>query len=183
MNNRERTPKIDHMHLYIAIRRNKENADGQELCFREVIRNKITSLDALEARIKNIPGTWRIYKTVNSRDMEKARILLLMKLIENPDLAYKVDTIWKTCLLQPKCRTEHKLLWDVDGKVNEEDVRSIFYYKEVEIKELIKTPNGFNVVTDICDTRIFKTITDTWDTIDDFEFSRDGVKFIKRMNN
>ncbi len=183
MNNRERTKKIEHMHLYIAIRRNKENSDGQEICFREVIRNEVTSLDALEVRVKSIPGTWRIYKTVNCRDMERARILLLMKLIENPDLAYKVDTIWKTCLLQPKCRKEHKLLWDIDGKiVDKHMIETIFSSRDVDIKECIKTPNGYNVITDVCDTRLFdKTHLIKTFLLEDFSFSRDGVKFIKRF--
>lgn len=180
MNNRERTPKIDIMHLYVAIRRNKENDDGQEICFREVIRNE-NSLNILESRVKSIPGIWRIYKTVNSRDMEKARIMLIMKLVENPQLAYKVDTLWKTCLLQPKCRAEHKIVWDIDGDISVRCVKTIFDCRLIEIKELIKTPNGYNVVTDVCDTRLFQNIK-TEAGVTDFGFRRDGVKFIKRFN-
>jgi len=183
MNNRERTKKQDTLHLYVAIRRNKENSDGQEICFREVIRDNKTSLDALEARIKSISGTWRIYKTVNSRDIEKARVLLLMKLIENPENSYKVDTIWKTCLLQPKCRAEHKLLWDVDGNITLTDLGKIFSDRKVFIKQYIKSPNGYNVVTELCDTRLFKKedIIKEYSSINDFGFSRDGVMFIKRF--
>jgi len=182
MNNRERTPKQDNLHLFIAIRRNKENKDGQELCCREIIYDEKTSLDILMARIRQHSGTWRIYKTVNARNIEKARLLLLMKLIENPENAYKVNTIWKTCLLQPKCRVENNLTWDIDGTITMTMIELIYKERNIVIKEIIKTPNGYNVITDICDTRLFnKEELKKEYKLDDFGYSRDGLKHITRV--
>lgn len=172
MVNREKIQKVETLHLYIALRRNKENKERRnEICIREIDRG-ISSIEILKQKTLKYHGVWRIYKTVNSRDPIKAQKLLMKQIIDNPENAYKLESVWKTCLLQPKCRAENNFMWDVDLNIEIEELKKYFKERGAFIKEIVKSPNGYNVVTEKCDVRKF---TDDW-----CKYYRDRYVFVER---
>ena len=158
----------DSVHILMALRRKKENRDAKgELCFRQVVRDIDVDYDILKTRIKNHDGFWRIYHTFNTRSVEKARRLVLKELIDYPEKAYKVDSLWKSCLLKPACRAEKNIMIDVDVKFKTEEER-INYLSgmwtiligncEISHDTVIRvfnSPNGVHLVLPHFNTRYF----------------------------
>ena len=179
MKDKERIEESTTAHLYIAIRRKKENSDLKEICFRHVIRDEGKDLEFIKQKIAGVPGVWRIYKTVNARNFEKARKILITKLVQDPEnWMYRVDSLWKTCLLQPKCRAERKYLLDIDTKdfKRECEVMEAIKKTNPELLERTETPNGVHIVLEKFDTRVLEGI-------EDVEFKRDGYVFVERITN
>lgn len=182
MNNKERYSKIEPIHLFIAIRRKKDQDESkkdqlQELCFRQIIRDRILDYEILRKKIEPYEGVWRIYKTVNGRRLEPARKFLMKALIEKPERhEHKIDSLWKTALLQKGSRYEKKFLIDIDKLMKENDVRNLMGSLSVEIEQIRKTPNGWHVVTNELDSRDFEDV-------EDIEIKRDGLIFIEKIFN
>ena len=177
MNDKERIKESKTGHLYIAIRRSKENDEGKELCFRQVIRDEEQDLDYIKHRIGGFPGVWRIYKTVNARDFSKAWKMVATKLIEDHDnWMYRVDSLWKTCLMKPECKAERKILIDIDTKELSDDIKKLLMNLNEQgvIKYWVETPNGTHIVSDKFDTRILEGIKD-------IEIKRDGYEFVDKI--
>ena len=160
----------DNVHLYLAIKRKKENPDmkshKEELCFRQVVYDEEEDLDILKFRISKFPGVWRIYKTVNARSVEKAKKVMFKWLIDGLYQHYRFDTLWKKALLQRECRAEKKALVDVDTN-NVEKIDSVIFtilrwfrnkdnypYKISDLMDVIETPNGFHIICKPFDKRI-----------------------------
>lgn len=154
------------VHLYIALRRKKENPDLPALYFRQIIFNDEVDLKALKVRIDAEEGVWRIHKTVNKRDCKKAAKLLLHKLIDDPELATRIPSLWKTCLMQPKAKGDRMFLIDLDNK-NILQARRVtktletigIDFDSIGIKQ---TPNGFHMILPAFDSRVlsdFKDVT------------------------
>ena len=177
MKDKERDTKVESYHLFIAIRRKKENRELKEICFRHIIRDDEMDLRLLKEKIKGIPGIWRIYKTVNARKVEPARKLLMKRLIdEHEKLEYRIDSLWKTCLLQPECKAERKFLIDVDAGDVPKELISLMYQKKIIMDEQIKTPNGYHLICKELDTRLLEGIKDV-------SFKRDAIKFVELIEN
>ena len=175
-NNREREPEVDMVHLFIALRRKKENTE-QELCFRSVIKHEESDLESLRARIKSIPGVWRIYKTVNPRKVEPARRLLMKKLIDYPkEFQYRIDSLWKNCLLQKECKGERNFMLDVDTKEIPRPLDYLIHDGSIVVDEIIETPNGWHIICKNIDTRILQGIPDVG-------VKRDDIKFVELIDN
>jgi len=175
-NNREREPEVDMVHLFIALRRKKEN-DGMELCFRQVIKHEDGDLASLKAKIATIPGIWRIYRTVNARKVEPARRLLMKKLIDYPnEFQYRIDSLWKNCLLQKECKGERNFMIDVDTKEIIPELQSMIHDDTIKVDETIKTPNGYHLICPKLDTRLLQGISDV-------EVKRDDIKFVELIKN
>ncbi len=148
------------MHLFIALRRKKDNPDGDKMCFRQVLRcydDFDEVLAQLKSKIKLYPGVWRIYQTVNRRNPVAAQRMLQIELINSPiDNSEKVDTIWKSCLL--KCKAENKWLLDIDTKDYDTIdiiINSLHNKYKVNIHHSIHTPNGKHIICDGFDNREF----------------------------
>jgi len=172
MANHEHKEYTDAVDLYMAFSRHK---DGQEAkCMRQVIRNPETDLAILELRTKILGGKWRIHKTVNKRDTEKARKWLLKKLIDFPEGRGFVDSLWRTALLQRESiYGEIKFLLDVDTK----DKEKITKVKELVGKKLleeIETESGWHFITKPFDTRKICEL-------DFVSMNRDGYVYIKTV--
>lgn len=162
------------VHFYLAFQRPRIGNRG---CLRMVIRDEDVDLDVLELRCRLLGGTWRIHKTVNARDCDKALNRLMHKLIDNPEFASRVDSEWRSILLQRDCvYGETKFMLDVDTK----DVDKI-----IELEELIdhsdgivdwrvETPKGWHFITNGFDTR--KVCELPYVTL-----LRDGYYFIKQI--
>lgn len=168
MSNHEQKIHNENVHLYLAFRRNKVNEDDEgNRCFRQIIKDEKIDLDVLRFRCNLAGGVWRIHHTVNTRSTKKAMKLLQHKLIDTPENASFIDSLWRTCLLQVEARAERKFMIDVDTKDPQfikqvkEYVLSMFDNKsevsingysfslyEKRILKEIETPNGYHIITD-----------------------------------
>jgi len=170
MANHEARPKANAVDLLLAFARKKDGMSNMK-CIRTVIKNYDLDLTLLEAKLKVIGGTWKIHKTVNKRDTDKARIWLIHKLIDNPEYAGCVDSLWRTALLQP-----NKFLLDIDTEDNKKviEVDSRIKQSNGVIDEVIKTPHGWHYIVKPFDTRNICTL-------DYVTLIRDGYSFVKKI--
>jgi len=176
MNNRERDLEIEQYYLYIALRRKKEN-ELKELCFRQIIRDEAKDLHLLKEKIKDIPGVWRIYKTVNARKVAPALKLLQHRLIDEPErFAYRIDSLWKNCLLQKQCKGERNFLIDVDCEDFPTELIELITNGSILVDEKILTPNGWHLICKDLDTRLLQGIPN-------IEVKRDDIKFVELIYN
>lgn len=177
MNNREKDREVEMYHIYIALRRKKENRELPELCFRQIIRDEELDIEMLRAKIKNIPGTWRIYKTVNARKVEPARKLLMKHLIDEPEkFVYRIDSLWKNCLLQKVCKGERNFMIDFDDNISKVNLLKFLDNRKITHSEIIKTPNGWHIICPELDTRLLQGE-------ENVEVKRDDIKFVELIDN
>lgn len=151
MANHEEKHYAEAVNVLMALSRTK---DGQEAkCLRVVEKDPVLDLQILELRARAIGGKWRIHRTVNKRDTEKARIWLLHKLIDFPEGRGFIDSLWRTALLQPQhIYGEKKFLLDVDTK----DSDSVYLVRQIvgeNLIEAVETENGWHFITKPHDTR------------------------------
>jgi hypothetical protein len=175
MTNHEKKEYAESVHLLMGFQRTKDGELHSGSCVRTVIRDFDTDLKLFEYRLKLRGGIWRIHKTVNARDTEKARKWLMHKLIDNPECAGFIDSMWRTALLQPEnTYGKKRFLLDVDTKnINE----LLDFEKMLPIDfelERYKTPNGFHYITKAFDTRKVCELPYV-------SLQRDGYVFIKKI--
>ncbi len=174
--NKERVEKAETYHMFVATRRKKDN-DAKEICFRQIIRDERLDLESLKGRIKNISGIWRIYKTVNARKVRPAMKMLMKKLIDHPEeYEFKIDVLWRSCLLQSECNEDGKFMIDVDEKEIPDKLNILHKNNKFTFQEMIKTPNGWHLICDKLDTRILEGIPNV-------SVKRDGIKFVELIKN
>jgi hypothetical protein len=147
----------ENVHLLLAINRMKENdlsSHKEELCFRRPIYDYEEDLAILKTIISSRKGVWRIYKTVNPRNVEKARKILLHWLVDNMYVGKRFDAIWTKALMQRECRASKYALIDIDTK----DVSKIHILENVipkeSIMQKIETPNGWHYICKPFDKRL-----------------------------
>ena len=175
VSNSEPRPKTDYVHLYLAFARNKDGVD-KVACRRKVIVDAETDFRIFEAELKALGGTWRIHRTVNKRDVQKARIWMLHKLIDNPEYASCIDSIWRTALLQPHCKATEYFLLDIDTTNMEELDRAESLIPKHHLIHIFVTPEGYHHITAPFDTReICKLPYVT--------LNRDGYYFMKKIGD
>jgi hypothetical protein len=176
-------------HMFLALFRGKDNKDFQRSkapVIRQIIGSEPSlDLDILYAKIRRNTnrGIWRIYVTVNSRNKRKALNLFVHKIIDlhsdkNSEIC--IDSVWKSCLLQPECRADKFFLLDIDSEkayayvenaLRQELIKSV----HMPLNEaFIKTPNGWHLVTEPFDIRILKC--------EGLELKRDGYLFVELIN-
>ncbi len=77
-----------------------ENVGLTKKCIRKIVHSDDTIEDTVEylkGIVNREPGIWRFYRTVNKRNFEKGRKVLMKDLIDRPEeLEYKIDTHWKS---------------------------------------------------------------------------------------
>lgn len=156
--------RCDRVHVFLAIRRNKCNpgqTQKDELCFREVMPATFpvdTEIDFIqqEKTLKNLkarlePGSWRIYKTVNTRDVNKTyKIFQIMMIEYGESWIYRIDHLWKKCLCKPDARAEKKFLLDIDSTSPDvlREVNNFLILNKIKHGFNQPTPNGYHKVTD-----------------------------------
>ena len=166
------------VHLYIALRRKKDNEELQQLCFREIIYGE-DSLEQLKLRLSTTEGVWRIHKTINKRSTHKALALLHHKIIDNPLIvAERLPSEWKTCLMLPKSKAERNILLDIDSNEAYDEALKICSDNSLELGDYSKSPSGHHIVINAenIDTRLFNDIKD-------LTFQRDGYIFIEKYKS
>lgn len=178
MNDKERIPQLEEVHMFIAIRRKKENRDEREICFREIIRDEVGSYLALKARLSQFNGTWRIYRTINPRDTRIAQRMLLKKLIDFPEqYCYRIDSLWKSILMQKECKIGRNVLIDIDyPDYPEEEYHKLVEACELDVVNAVPSPNGYHIVARKPDTRLVGSYADY------VEIRRDGYVFVERLH-
>jgi hypothetical protein len=176
MSNHEEKPVTNAVHMLMAFKRTKDN-DGPAKCLRVVVRDYDMDLFLLEEKCKRLGGEWRIHKTINARDTEKARIWLMHRLIDDPNVRGYVDSIWRTALLQKECiHGEKKFLLDIDTKDAKQiaDLEGMIDASGGIVYERVPTTNGWHFITNAFDTR----------GLDGFcSLIRDGYVFIKKVGS
>jgi len=193
MNNREiRTPNKT-VHLFLGLQRTAKGHKKHN-CIRHVIKHDtLQELSMFENKLLSIGGQWRIHKTVNARNVEKARIHLLKNLIEYPEKAAYVDTEWRTSLLQRECKATKYFMLDIDTQEEKLisildsilDVCEIQYLNNPKktgmidetdklIIKKIKSPKGYHYITHGFDTREVEKL-------EYVSLLRDGYYYIKTV--
>lgn len=179
MANREIVIYDDEMvDVYMAFRRKKDNNSLASDCIRQIIRDPILDLGILKLKLKSRGGIWRIHKTVNKRSVSKAWRQLQHKIIDDPEIPYKLESAWKTVLLQPASRGERKFMLDIDTLEPDhlELLNSRLKDNNIQIIESFPSPNGYHFVTLPFDVRI----------VNDLHFvsiHRDGYVFLELFNS
>ena len=150
MANHEHKTYSEALDVYMAFSRTK---DGQEAKCMRVVSKDATDLEILKLRCKLAGGKWRIHKTVNKRDTEKARIWMIHKLIDFPDGGGFVDSLWRTALLQKEnIYGDKKFLLDVDTKESDK-LDAVRNLTEGNLIQEVETANGYHFITKAFDTR------------------------------
>lgn len=173
----------EYVHILLAFRRRKDNPDGPVKCCRELITDEPVDLERLKLRLKRYPGTWRIHKTVNKRNVKTASNVLLHKLIDDRvSQPFPLMTSWKSILLTEKCRGERRFLLDVDDRSVLGELYSILDKLERRQRFLIhqtkNTPGGgLHIVCDPFDTRIINHLTASGQVT----ILRDGYIFVEKF--
>lgn len=170
-------------YMVIALRRisasKNENVGLEKACIRKIVKSNETidiTVNHLKKIIADEKGVWRIYRTVNKRDFDKARKILMKDLIDRPeDLDYKIDSHWKSILMKSKCKAERKFLVDIDTK-STEVLENVLEALKMTMSDVIDTPNGYHIVSDCFDTRILKDF-------EDVEVKPDDLVFMEMFEN
>lgn len=173
-NNREKRIYAENVHLFLALQRTPKQ--GNKRCFRHVIKDEELDLKIVEEKCKVFGGEWRIHKTVNCRNIEKARKWLLKHLIDYPENASFVDSCWKTALLQKECKVTKYFMLDIDTQDPEiiGKIVKILYENKVIVLNMIKSPKGWHYITEPFDTR---EVT----AIEEVTLIRDGYYYVKTV--
>jgi hypothetical protein len=175
-NHEARDLNIKNVDILMAFARHKDNQPTAK-CIRTIIKDFPLDLAILESKLIILGGAWRIHRTVNSRDTEKARKWLLKKLIDNPEYAGSVDSLWRTALLQPEhIYGNKKFLLDIDTKeeVILKKIEEAINWSAGVILHRIETPHGFHLITNSFDTR--HVCQQPYVTL-----IRDGYYFVKKV--
>lgn len=166
--------KAIHKALYVlmAFARTK---DGQKAgCMRQVVKNYDEDLAILSLRCKLAGGKWRIHRTVNLRDCEKARIWLIHKLIDYPDGRGHIESLWRTALLQPQCVYGDPLwMFDVDSK-DPDFLKEVYLGVKNHLVDKTMTENGWHLITKPFDSREVCALPNV-------SLHRDGYVYIKTI--
>jgi hypothetical protein len=164
------------VHLFIALRRRKDNSEGKEICFRQICIDHETDLECIKARVKKHGGNWRIHKTINLRSTETAMKLLMKNLIDNPSKHDRLMSEYKTALMRGESKAQRNMLLDIDGEEADEtckficDSLDIYSYNY----QTYKSPNGWHIVTEKIDTRKIQEM-------ENVTIQRDGYYFIEKV--
>lgn len=154
VSNREQRIEREFVHVLLALARPVHGEKAQ--CIRTVDKGIGDEVDRLEAILKFTGGYWRIHRTVNARDVEKARKVLLIQLINHPEMASYIDSQWRTALLQPECVFgDKKFMLDVDTNVKSEihGVADCIESSGGTIVNMHDSPKGIHFITQPFDTR------------------------------
>lgn len=153
MSNREKRIETQFVHMYLALARGSMGEKPD--CIRSIsYAGRPNELDILKAKLGVIGGNWRIHRTVNARDVNKAMKWLIKDLIDHPEHASYIDSQWRTALLQPECiYGEKRFMFDVDTQDDEQLSVILKCIIESDFISATKTPKGWHYITKPFDTR------------------------------
>lgn len=175
MSNHEEKFWANHVHLFLALARTKDGEKAR--CIRSVIKDEMMDLKILETKLQIFGGEWRIHHTVNARDTQKALKSLLHVLIDHPEKASHIDSVWRTALLQSNCVYGPKrFMLDIDTKdfAQLEVIESKLSNTIIHTK--LESPAGWHYIIDPCDTREVCALPNV-------TLLRDGYYYVKTVSN
>ncbi len=147
---------MSNLYVYQIRSRNKDNKDV--LNFKERTKTILEYKENEEKVVEEfhkfaaygVPGEQtRLYRSVNSRNEEKIREELIIKLLKDKPSMTQLNHVLTCVSQQVQNRDERKWLFDFDmddeEKVNK-FIEDIHFFSGIEKHELYKTPNGYAVV-------------------------------------
>ena len=144
------------LYVYLIRSRNKDNKDVPN--FKEwaktILEYKENEEKVFDEFYKfaadGVPGEQtRLYRSVNSRNEEKIREELIIRLLRNKPSMTKLNRILASVAQQVENRDESKWLFDfdVDDEEKVDDfIDDIYFYSGIENHELHKTPHGYAII-------------------------------------
>lgn len=167
-------------YLFSAIRRNKENGEGAErkvlveVCY---AGDQFETIARLTAQCSLSPGKWRIYRSVNKRNVATAKlefVKTLMTQLVTPlsTTDRQPEALWKKILASPSHKSERKFLLDVDTKNKELLLQLHSAIGQIPLLEIVETPNGFHYVTPPFDPKLVLGV-------EKVEIKKDALIFVK----
>jgi hypothetical protein len=178
MSNHEILIPEEEVHLYMALRRRKDNPEGPTLCLKHVSLDPKTDVDVLKARASKEPGIWRIYRTVNPRSTSVAAKMLQKDLVDNPGHSDRIGFLWRRNLLKPECRVGRGVLIDIDT-LNPYILDQV--QATVPDPTVIRTPNGYHIVSPKFDTRELRSFIRDNGLFSLIELKADAYYFVERF--
>ena len=181
------------IHIIMGINRNKENDKTSPDHHSFMRRFTISGKEDIVARVDDIfamgnkkNNTYRIYVSVNERDMTKALFNFQKRLLDlsldfarglndAKQMVKRIDSLWKTELMQRSNRATKRFLLDIDeeDQVFAEGVAS-FIHDISTVRAFRPTVSGYAIVFDACDTReLMERVKDK-----EVELHRDGMLFV-----
>ena len=189
---------MSNLYVYLIRSRNKDNKDIQNFKERaktilEYRENEDKVIEAFKSFVaKGLPGEQtRLYRSVNSRNEEKIREELIIRLLRDKPSMTQLNRTLASVAQQVQNRDESKWLFDFDVDDNllvenfKKDIRrfaydnsDIFFYNH-EI-ELHKTPHGYAIIVPHgFDTR---GLMETWKDYD-ITLKKDELLFLDMITN
>ena len=144
------------LYVYLIRSRNKDNKDVPNFKERaktilEYKQNEEKVFDEFyRFAADGVPGEQtRLYRSVNSRNEEKIREELIIRLLRNKPSMTKLNRTLASVAQQVENRDESKWLFDFDVDDEEkvdEFIDDIYFYSGIENHELHKTPHGYAII-------------------------------------
>ena len=173
------------LYVYLIRSRNKDNKDVPN--FKERAKTILEYKENEDKVIKEfrrfaadgVPGEQtRLYRSVNSRNEEKIREELIIRLLRDKPSMTKLNRTLASVAQQVENRDESKWLFDfdVDDEEKVDDfIDDIYFYSGIENHELHKTPHGYAIVVPYgFDTR---ELMDKWKDCD-ISIHKDRLLFL-----
>lgn len=144
------------LYVYLIRSRNKDNKDVHNFKERaktilEYKQNEEKVFDEFyKFAADGVPGEQtRLYRSVNSRNEEKIREELIIRLLRDKPSMTKLNRTLVSVAQQVENRDESKWLFDfdVDDEEKVDDfIDDIYFHSEIENHELHKTPHGYAII-------------------------------------
>lgn len=144
------------LYVYLIRSRNKDNKDVPN--FKERAKTILEYKENEDIVIKEfhkfaadgVPGEQtRLYRSVNSRNEEKIREELIIRLLRDKPSMTKLNRTLASVAQQAENRDESKWLFDfdVDDEEKVDDfIEDIYFYSGIENYESHKTPHGYAII-------------------------------------
>lgn len=144
------------LYVYLMHSRNKDNKNvkGFKERTKTILEYKENEARVMEAfrdfAAKGVLGeSTRLYRSVNSRNEEKVREELIIRLLRDKPSVTKLNSTLASVASKTNNRDESKWLFDfdVDDEEKVEDfIDDIYFYSELDNHELHKTPHGYAII-------------------------------------
>lgn len=182
------------VYLLLAIARSKENDDIQatdQPTIRKVVENSDEiedKLEQLEHATKRFPQDYRLYLTINARDITQAFFMFRQEMEQwMKNIAFgnknsmrnlkRIDHLWKSYLHKQGARDDKLFLFDMDD-ASESDASELedLLSNETAVITTMETPNGYHIITEPFNYTEFESEYE-------YELKKDGMTFLGYLNN
>jgi len=166
-------------YMYVVLRRAKDqcNVGLPRLCRRFVGGTWDDVYKKIHDTISHNEGYFRIYRSVNKRDLTVGAVELQVLLARGEIDVRRVDSEWKSLLMRPVCKATNLWLIDIDTK-DESILHDVISYISDQGYEYTETPNGHHIVCKRFDNReLLKKYADI------IEFKTDALLYITDSND